>query len=210
VFPNNISPFGGLVKVILALVLIGLIMGLVLTGSDLTNFITNSAKAEAMKSQNEFEEKKNAIDLEKYESTQKAEAQAEEERILAETDALERSLELDLLLKERKVALDLEVATFSKYLWSGMIPLLVFCFVIGIVIFMVQAGRSRLILAQAQVKQIDPWQDLAWRKERIQIARQQEQLTRQTLAHIANTFSPEEAPIPWDIHKEKHVKSENV
>ena len=206
-FPNSISPFGGLVKVILALVLIGLIMGLVLTGSDLTNFITNSAKAEAIRVQTDLDAQQKQIDLENYATIQKAETQAKEERTLAETKAFERSLELDLLQKERKVALDLEVATFSKYLWSGMIPLLVFCFVIGIVIIMVQTGRSHLVVAQAQAEQIDPWQDLAWRKERIRLARQQEQLKRQTLVHTTHAHSLEEAPIPWNIHQEKYVKS---
>ena len=75
---------------------------------------------------------------------------------------------------------------------------------------MVQAGRNRLIVAQAQAKQIDPWQNLAWRKERIQIARQQEQLTRQTLAHTAHAFSPEEAPIPWDIQQEQYAEGRKV
>ena len=204
---TNFSLFGGLAKVVIVLVLLGLLMGLVLTGSDLTNFITNSAKAEAIRVQTDLDAQQKQIDLENYATIQKAETQAKEERTMAETKAFERSLELDLLQKERKVALDLEVSTFSKYLWSGVMPFIVSYLGIGFIIFMVQAGRSRLILAQARAKQIDPWQDIAWRKERIQIARQQEHLTRQTLAHTAHAFSPEEAPIPWDISQEKYVES---
>ena len=128
-FPSNISPFGGLVKVISALVLIGLIMGLVLTGSDLTNFITNSAKAEAIRLQTDLDAQQKQIDLENYATIQNAKAQAEQERILAETNALERSLELDLLRKEQKVALDLEVSAFSKYplVWNDPTYCFLFC-----------------------------------------------------------------------------------
>ena len=110
---TNFSLFSGLAKVIMTLVLLGLLMGLVLTGSDLTNFITNSAKAEAIRLQTDLDAQQKQIDLENYATIQKAKAQAEQERILAETSALERSLELELLQKEQNVALDLEVSTFS-------------------------------------------------------------------------------------------------
>ena len=205
--PTNFSLFGGLAKVVLALVTIGLLMGLVLTGSDLTNFITNSAKADAIRLQTNLDAQQKQIDLENYATIQKAETQAEEERISAETKSFERSLELDLLQKEQKAALDLEVSTFSKYLWAGVMPFIISCLGIGTIIFMVQAGRSRLILAQAQAKQIGPWQDIAWRKERIQIARQQEQLERKKIIPKVPETYPEEAPIPWDIPQEQHTKS---
>ena len=48
-FPTNYSPYDGLSKVFLVLIVIGALAALAFTNSDLTNFITNSAKAEGIK-----------------------------------------------------------------------------------------------------------------------------------------------------------------
>ncbi|MBE0683963.1 MAG: hypothetical protein IH589_18845 [Anaerolineales bacterium] len=180
-FPPNNSPFEGLAKVILILVAIGILVGLVLTGSDITNFITNSAKAEAIKQQNELQAQKNAIDLEAYQLSVNQQLLAQQEQAVKE-----------LQFQEQKAAQELELARLSSYLWVGAGVFVAFCFGVGFVILMIQFGRSLLITSQAQVKKTDVWQNPVWRKQQIEISRQLERAQREDFGHL------NEAPIPWD------------
>jgi hypothetical protein len=188
-FPTNNSPFTGLTKVILTLVAIGVLAGLVLSGSDLTNFITNSAKVEAIKQQNELQAQKDAIDLEAYKMSVN-------QQILAQQEQAKR----DLQFQELKATQELETARLASYFWAGAGMFVAICVGVGFMILMIQIGRSLLIASQAQVKKIDAWQDPAWRKQQIEISRRLERAQRENLTHTTSVpeFYPNEAPIPWE------------
>jgi hypothetical protein len=102
-FPNNLL-FGGLAKVILTLVIIGVLVGLALAGTDLVNFITNNAKAQAIKNQNDFQAQKDAIDLKNYGIVQEALTQNQIDQANADNAAHNISLEQDLQFQIQKAA----------------------------------------------------------------------------------------------------------
>lgn len=198
-FPTNNSPFAGLTKVILILVAIGVLFGLALTGSDITNFITNSAKAETIKQENQLQAQKNAIDLEAYQLSVNQQLIAQEEQA-----------KKDLQFQEQKAAQELETARLASYFWAGTGILVAFCIGVGFVILMIQIGRSLLIASQAQVKKIDAWQDPVWRKQQIEISRLLERAERENLAHATSNV-PEshfnEAPIPWEGFRQHYAET---
>lgn len=185
-FPSNNSLFGGLSKVILTLVIIGAVVGLVLSDSDLTNFITNSAEAEAIKNQNDLQVQKDAVDVKNYQAIQETTTQIKIDQLLAESATYQKSLEQGLQFQAQKAAQDLETARFVSYAGTGAGVFVAFCIGIGFVILMIQVGRSRKVVSQAQVKKLEAWQDLAWRKQQIMISRQLERAERERLVRLLN------------------------
>ena len=201
-FPTNNSSFEGLAKVILILVAIGILVGLALTNSDITNFITNSAKAETIKQQNQLQTQKNAIDLEIYKLSVN-------QQLLAQQEQAEKELKF----QEQKAAQELEADRLASYFWAGAGIFVNFCVGVGFLILMIQAGRSLLIASQAQAKKIDVWQDPVWRKQQIEISRLLERAEREILAHTtsysnAPKFHPSnEAPIPWEGFRQQYAET---
>ncbi len=188
-FPTNTSPFAGLTKVILTLVGIGLVVGLVIAGSDLTNFITNSAKAQAIKNQNDLQAQKDAIDLKNYQAIQETTTQIQIEKLNDERTAYEKSLDQNLQVEAQRAAQDLELSRLFNYAVIGVVVFLTFCIGIGAITLALQIGRSRLLLVQAQSKQLDAWQNLAWRKQQIMLSHALERVEREhQLAKSQSTF----------------------
>lgn len=211
--PNN-SLFGGLAKVILTLVIIGFVVGLAISGSDLANFITNSAKAQAIKNQNDLQAQKDAVDIKNYQTIQETITQTKIDQLRADSAAYQKSLEQGLQFQAQKAAQELETARWIRYIETGIGSFIAFCFGTGLVILMILIGRSRLILAQAKVKQTDPWEDAAWRKEQIRIFRERERVMRKTLANVTNIpivppFYPSATPIPWNSFQHEYVEMPN-
>ena len=182
-FQSNISPFAGLVRVIMTLVSIGVVVGLTLSQSDLTNFITNSARAQAITRQTEIEAEQAEIDLQNYRALKAAEAEVEQARLQAEAAADARSLDIETQFKAQKAIQDLEIERLTGYTWLVITVtaagLLVLCAGIGLTIALSRIIYSRLIAMSAPPVQANPWRDPMWRKEQIQMARHHEKLMRQ-------------------------------
>jgi hypothetical protein len=208
-FPNNLL-FGGLAKVILTLVIIGVLVGLALAGTDLVNFITNNAKAQAIKNQNDFQAQKDAIDLKNYGIVQEALTQNQIDQANADNAAHNISLEQDLQFQIQKAAQALEMDRYLNYAGIGSVIFLAFCSGIGTFVLLFFVGRSRLVLAQAQTRQADRWQDSGWLKHQIKRSRQYERMQRKSLygssTPYVSPFYPSEEPIPWDGFPEQYVE----
>jgi hypothetical protein len=202
--PNN-SLFGGLAAVILTLVIIGAVSGLALSNSDLANPITNAVEAEGIKNQNDFQAGKSAIDLEDYKEVQDTKTQITIDKLWFE-------LEQGLRFQAQKDAQDLEVARLASHFMMGAGVFMAFCFGIGIVVYLTQAGRNRLLLAQSQVRQADPWQDLLWRKQQVKSSRKRERTMREKLTSSTSNvkvpaFYPEDELILWEDFRQQYVEA---
>ena len=214
-YQSNSSPFVGLVAVILVLVVIGSLVGLALSQSDITNFITNKAKAEGILQQNDYQAQKNSIDLKNYQSVQDSVTQDQKERIAADGLAYQKSLaqqlqlqnaqaEQRIRLEAEKASLDLEMSRLVTYALIGAGVLLALCIGAGAVIFAIQSGRKRIILTQIKVNPVERWEDPFWRKREIERSRQREQVNRRVGTHNGtpeetSTIIPfSEEPIIWE------------
>lgn len=200
-FSNNNSPFAGLVPVILVLVLIGALAALALSGSDLTNFMTNRVKAQALAQQNAISEQKASIDLKNYQALQDSQAQAQINKTVADSAAYQQSLIIqtqhqqqlatqNLQLAALKAAQEMQTTHLIKIILSIAGALAVLLIGMGLTFYLIQLGRSHL-MAEKMAKKNDPWHDLSWRKQQIEISRRQEHLER---INSVNT-----APIPIEI-----------
>jgi hypothetical protein len=196
-FPNPSSPYNGLAKVILVLVGIGLLVGFALTNSDLTNFITNSAKAKGIEQAVEIQTQKDAIDIKNYEAIQNATTQAQKDKIAADNDAYGKSVQQKLDFQNQASALELEMSRLFNYakIFTTIILTLSFSFLI------ILLGWRLSILIRAKTQMSDPWQNRNLRKEMILLARQREQISRATFLHqqpVSAFYTVENAPIPWE------------
>ncbi len=200
-FPVNNSPFNGLAKVILVLLAVGILVGLALSGSDLANFITNTAEAETIVQQNKVQAQKDTIDIDTY-------RQSAEQRLKFQ----QKQAEQDLQFEAQKAAQESEIARLASYFWTGTGVFIVLCMGIGIVVFSIQIGRSRLILAKAAVQGIDVWRDSNWRSVQIQIARRREQEMREGFLrqssdpNIVSLFY-NHTPVPWKDLGEQSINA---
>jgi hypothetical protein len=206
-FPNN-SLFGGLARVIVILVIIGFLAGLALAGSDMVNFITNSAKSQAIKNQNDLQAKKDAVDIKNYAAVQAAHTQNEIDQANADNAAHERSLEQDLQFQAQKGAQALEMSRTLGYAGIGAGMFLAICAGIGVIIQTSLTGRSRLIIAQARARQAEPWQDLLWRNQQIKRSREFAHMQRKQFVDNAflNTppFYSGKTSIPWNSYAQQY------
>ena len=191
-FPTNNSPFAGLVKVILALVIIGVLAGLVLSGSDLANFITNTAKAPGIT-------QKDKIDIDDYQRSKD-----EDFYHLQQLHAQE------LQLQSQNAIYVMETTRIVSYVLTGAGVLVAICIAMGIAILLIQFGRSRLISAQAQTNQARLWKDPTWREQQILIARQKERMMREKLTPIPTPPQPVQpftfdSSFTWDDVRQETV-----
>lgn len=217
------NPFAGLHKLLFTLLIIGIGVGLVLTKSELfaTPISTiaqvfgvsvNTAAQPAQISN------ANVIDKIIEQTLQ------EKDQALKAQDQILRKNELDLETQNRQnqmqarwEAFTLEMSRWLNLAVMGAIVVVAIVISITLGIMGIQFGQSRLILAQAQA-QITPqprsrstnnWQDQAWRKKKIEHARQNEQAMRaSSLKHAHPIYIPpfyanEEELISWeDIRRE--------
>ena len=197
-FPSGNSPFAGLAKVILVLVAIGALVGLVLARSDLTNFISNSARAKALTMENEQQAERNAIDIEMY-------RRAQEESLVLQ----QRQAEQTLLFDAQQSAQNLETTRFISFVLAGAVVIVAICLGIGIIIYAIRAGRNQRTIAKKEMASADMWQNSAWRNRKIGAARLRELDAR--ARHVTSPFFeesiPVDIPIKWDdIHERYYIK----
>lgn len=184
-FTNNSSPFSGLVSVILVLVLIGAFAALALSGSDLTNFMTNRAKAQAMTQQNEIDAQKARIDLENYKNIQNSQAKVEQDKLQADAEAYKQSLDQQLLhqqqqndlalqLQAQKALQQAQTSHLAGTILAGAGAFALLVLSLGVAAWLIQFGYSRYLVARSSATVNDPWQNVAWRKQQVYLSRQRE------------------------------------
>jgi hypothetical protein len=201
-FSSN-SPFSGLVPVILVLVLIGGLATLALSGSDLTNFMTNRVKADALAQQTAAAAQKTPIDVETYRLVQTSQAQAQVDKMKADSDYYQKSLDLqtqyqqklddqNLQLNYLKTTQEMQTSHITQMILTSAGAIALLLVALGIAVYMVSLTLNRL-LTNKKVKKAGSWQDPAWKKQQIENSRRREQASR---ASSMNPFLiPVELPI---------------
>lgn len=126
--------WSGLIGVIFVLVAIGLILGLVLTGSELANPLEGLSQYERNRVENRHLAQQNEIDLQQYAILKEAETQAQLQRIAEELNHLQlahqqerdlarRAREQELRIAQEREALKLQllrVAGFAAIVVAGL------------------------------------------------------------------------------------------
>jgi len=213
---SNSSPFSGLVRVIIVLVLIGALAALALTGSDLTNFMANRAKAQAMSQQNEIEAEKAKIDLQNYQTLQAIQVQAQIDKAQADSAAYQRSLEQQMLYEKQlaeqslqmegqKATQAMENARIIKIALGIGAAVLAFLVGLGVCIYFILLGRSRLIAVKANAR-VDPWKDLVWRKQMVAISRERSRARAGSIT--SQSPIPVEIPVGWQELQERILRGQ--
>jgi hypothetical protein len=213
--PNMNSPYKGFATIIVILVVIGALASLAFTNSDLTNFMTNSAKADGIRQQNAVQQQIDAINTENYKTVEQAKTQAQLDQIAADTATYKKlQTALEAKTSRQQAALEVETSRLFDYGKIAVSIILAVCFSAILLILTVQFTRSRLVLvqAQAQAKRIDTRQDPIQLKEQIERARQRELMNResylrQTQTAIVPAFYPEEAPISWEDIRQQFAEA---
>lgn len=217
----SIDLFSGIGKILIAVAVFGAIAGFAISSSDLMHFNTSAATARAMeqqtqsraakdavdigvyKTQKAQEQEKAALDLETYKTNQRLEMenqqrlreqQLQTQRQLAEQElaAQREQLSQQLVIQRAKADQELVLGRLSQYgllaiLAAGM---LVLC--MGTVYFLIQTGRSRVLMAQAQVTD-QRQRELERRAEMIRQARANERIFRR--AEIKRSAADKITPI---------------
>lgn len=169
---NPPSPFAGLVKVVIALIVIGVIVGIALASTDVLNFITNSEKAQAQSA-------KDAVDLKYYTLTRQNEAQAEVAKSI-----------VDAQLYPEKARQDLAFSYAVRYALLGIGVLVILAFLAAPVILILRSKTAPQETEETEDMATDP----ALREMQIKLARQQEILNRLTdIAAARADGKPQEA-----------------
>jgi hypothetical protein len=176
---SNNTPLAGLLGILVATALIGAISGLALSGTDLLNFNTSAVEARIREQEAQLEADKAAIDLQYYEIIQAARTESEKEELRLELEARKRELEEDLAHQRARNELYLALARPTRYAVLVVGTLATLIVSVGLSVFLIQYGRSRLVLAQAEVTHAAPWHAPAWRAEQIRRAREQEVAERE-------------------------------
>ncbi len=203
-YQNNSSPFQGLGKVILMLVVIGALTGLALSNTDVVNVLRNGAQAKGIEQQNTLQAQKDAVDLEYYKAIQPGMIQNQQDRLEADKAAYQKSLEQQLAnenamaaqereLQAQKAAQEMQTALNLHYVLVGSLIFITLCAGTGIAILMIQIGRSQVIKANAQTKEVEKDTIRKMREQQIEEARKRERENREKLLQPI----PVTTPIAW-------------
>ena len=176
----NSAPLSGLIGIVLVVVLIGIIAGLAISGSDLLNYNTNAAAARAQDQKTQEQSQRAAVDLQYYKAIQAARTESEKEILRLELEARQHELEQNLALQRERAEQDLELARLTRYVVLAVGPLATLIVCIGLTAFLIQYGRSLLVLAQNEAARAALWHAPAWRAEQIRLAREREGAERET------------------------------
>lgn len=152
---TNIPLYSGVVRIIVVAAILGGITVGSLVGTDLLNFNTSKATARAMELEADVQTRRENINLENYKKIEDARTEAEVTRIAQETEAHQRELTQASVYQEKRHEQNLELDRWTRYVvWAATLIASV-----GLTIFLIQYGRSRVILSRAQVTNVDPWSD---------------------------------------------------
>jgi hypothetical protein len=197
------SPFSGPVGVIIALVVIGCLAGLALTGSDLTHFITNRAKADGTQRNNEIQAQKNVFDLEQYKKIQALETEIQIKKMEGELQSYSQQLVQQSEKTQRKDALDMEMNRLFRTALILTLTASIVVLVIAVAVRIILNSNRRVsTILVASPK--DPWQSPSYRSQKIRQARRQEALSRISLdPWYTPTSYPQGVPVFWPGPKEK-------
>ncbi len=179
---TNNSPFEGLVKVVVALVIIGALVGLALGATDALNFITNSAKARAQSN-------RDAIDLKYYAAVPASDTETRIAKNMVDTH-----------MYEEKVRQEMNFTNAFRYTLLGGGALLA---LLPLLVYLVRKAKTASPQPPAGR---DPWKDPQWRETKVRLARQQEALNR--LAKRTGTDAGEPAE-KRPAHPRPHITIHN-
>ncbi len=200
--PNG-SLFGGLSRVILTLVVIGVVTGLVLGGADIVNFITNSAKAEAIHNANQLQAQKNAIDLNNYQLLQDAATQAQIDKMKADNEANQLMLDQAIRIQAQKAAQELETARWMSYIKMGALAILAVALGIGLVILAFRISFNRTGRSRSRIEKKSRFNNPDYVMARANELQNRKELLKET------SYTPG-IPVEWNnIDKKEYVPIRN-
>jgi hypothetical protein len=190
--PNN-TPLAGLLGIVVVIAMIGVVSGVAISGTDLLNFNTSAAEARILEMDAELQSKKDAIDLQYYEAIQAARTESEKEALRLELKAQKDGLEQELAHQRAQDELDLALARPTRYVVLAVGTLAALIVSVGLAVFLIQYGRSRLVSAQAEAThaQAAPWDVYAWRAEQVRRAREREIADRMRTMGQQTTREPD-------------------
>jgi hypothetical protein len=167
-------------------------VGLALSGTDLANFITNSAKAKGILQQIDQQAAIAGVDLKNYQDSQ-----AEKLYMQKMQD------QLDLQFQLRKSIQDAEVSKNVSYITAGAGAFFVACLGIGFIVLTTRFKRNAVVVQTSQVKYADLWSNPAWRATQLRIARYNEKTSRANSLrtnYVPASVSPFiiDTPIEWE------------
>ena len=151
---SSSSVFGGLVGLMVLVAILALVAGGALSGSDLLNPKTSDAMARERLLAAQSKAEKDALEI----KLQTARAEAELIKIRQETEARQRENEqagefaaqrhqYELAQAQRRD--DIVASLLPKVIGAGALALLAICG--GLTYYLIQAGNSRLVSAQAKI-----------------------------------------------------------
>jgi len=157
--------FKGILGIVTVLGLMGVVMGLALSGSDSLNFSVAEAAARASDQETQVLTQRAEIDLSYYRAIQEARTQAEIERMRIEREAQQRELEYALARQRAQADQDLALAAITRYTMLAVGAIAALAMSAGLAVFFIEFGRSQLLFAQAQAAQAELWRNPIWRSE---------------------------------------------
>jgi len=182
----NSTPLSGLIGIIVVVVLIGTVAGLALADTDLLNFNTSAAAARAQDQETQLQGQKATSDMELYQAENAATIEKVRSDLAnykaiqaAHTQAEKDKIGLEVTARQRELDQNLALARLTRLVGLTVVALAALIVIGGLGIFLIQYGRSRVLLAQAQTTQATMWDNPIWRTEQIRQARAREILERQ-------------------------------
>jgi len=189
------SPFAGLVGVVVVLVVIGSVLGLAISGTDLPNFITRPAEVERIRSETQIEADKGKIDVQNYGKIEEARTQAEVQRIQAEAENYRLQLDQDREIQRQRSEMELELARIASMVFYFALAGTIVAVGIAGAITVTRIGK-KFPTVETKAALTDRWNDRQWRQRQIRRAKQTEHYCR-TTAQRFEGYTADDAPIPW-------------
>ena len=196
---SNNTPLAGLLGIVVVIAIIGAISGLALSETDLLNFNTSAAEARIRELEAQLQAEKAASDQELYQAEIAAQIEQvasdleshkaiESARVQAEKD----KIRLEVTARQHKLDQDLALARLTRFAALIVMTLATLIVSVGLTVFLIQYGRSRLVLAQAEAThtQAAPWHVSTWRAEQIRRAREREVAEREAALGQQTTRKP--------------------
>lgn len=179
---SSSSVFGAIAFMVILATVVALVAGLSLASNDVFNPNTSSAAALEKKLAAEGKAAKDAVDLDAYRAQKAAEVEkknfdlanyktVEAAKVQAEMD----KIRLEVITQQSKSEQDLTFAQQINAAWTTGIQWALKILSVGVAACLGLLGYSRLVLAQAQATQSDPWHNPVFRVAARNQARKNEQ-----------------------------------
>jgi hypothetical protein len=215
----NLRPLAGLTGILLLVAVLGSMATLGISNTDLANFITNSAEARAIDQKTFMEAEKSNIDIEAYRQIEIAKAQVERDRVLLEFEEQKKQAELDFEQAKVQYQIDLEqqrhrtnqrlmLEKITYYFILITSSLIVLTLWFGLIYrYKYRKSGQPVETSSIEGENIvvnDRWHnDLAWRQQKIELARNNERASR-------IRFNTEEDPTLQTFHRPSSADQKEI